>query len=147
MSSRITTVKDFYDLYISEINYVFREMHRKNWFKCYFWDDESVLQFEILDSIIGNRYWNSFIVMPEVAGVRMSDILTELVDNHTDVDELCQIAMNIYIERLEQVLPDGHAKDLFIKSLRIVQSNVNEDYLYKTLKICFFSVQTVHQGI
>lgn len=137
MSSRITTVKDFYDLYISEINYVFREMHRKNWFKCYFWDDESVLQFEILDSIIGNRYWNSFIVMPEVAGVRMSDILTELVDNHTDVDELCQIAMNIYIERLEQVLPDGHAKDLFIKSLRIVQSNVNEDYLYKTLKICF----------
>lgn len=137
MSSLITTVKDFYDLYISEINYVFREMHRKNWFKCYFWDDESVLQFEILDSIIGNRYWNSFIVMPEVAGVRMSDILTELVDNHTDVDELCQIAMNIYIERLEQVLPDGHAKDLFIKSLRIVQSNVNEDYLYKTLKICF----------
>jgi hypothetical protein len=137
MSSRITTVKDFYDLYISEINYVFREMHRKNWFKCYFWDDESVLQFEILDSIIGNRYWNSFIVMPEVAGVRMSDILTELVDNHTDVDELCQISMNIYIERLEQVLPDGHAKDLFIKSLRIVQSNVNEDYPYKTLKICF----------
>ena len=98
MSSRITTVKDFYDLYISEINYVFREMHRKNWFKCYFWDTESVLQFEILESVFGDRYWNSFVVMPEVAGVKMSDILTELIDNHIDVDELCQTAMSTYIE-------------------------------------------------
>ncbi len=137
MSSRITTVKDFYDLYISEINYVFREMHRKNWFKCYFWDTESVLQFEILESVFGDRYWNSFVVMPEVAGVKMSDILTELIDNHIDVDELCQTAMSTYIESLEQVLPDGHVKDLFIKSLRTIQLDTDEDHLYSPLKTCF----------
>ena len=137
MSSRITTVKDFYDLYISEINYVFREMHRKNWFKCYFWDTESVLQFEILESVFGDRYWNSFVVMPEVAGVKMSDILTELIDNHIDVDELCQTAMSTYIESLEQVLPDGHVKDLFIKSLKTIQLDTDEDHLYSPLKTCF----------
>ena len=139
MTSRITTVKDFYDLYLSDINRIFKSMHGKKWFKCYFWDDESIRQFEILDSIVDypNRHLISFVVMPEIAGVKMSDILAELIGKHTDVDELCQTAMGTYIERLKQVLPDGHVKDLFIKSLRIVQSSVNEDYLYKTLKICF----------
>lgn len=118
MSSRITKVKDFYDLYISDKrHHVFKKMYYRGWFKCYFWDDESIRQFEILDPIVGNRSWNwnSFVVMPEVAGVKMSDILTELIDNHIDVDELCQTAMDTYIESLEQVLPDGHVKDLFIK--------------------------------
>ena len=137
MTSRITNVKDFYDLYLFDINRTFRSMHSKKWFKCYFWDDESIRQFEILDPIIGNRSWNSFVVMPEVAGIKMSNILTELISKHTDVDELCQTAMGTYIERLEQVLPDGHMKDMFIKSLRNVQSNVDEDYLYRILKICF----------
>ena len=137
MSSRITAVKDFYDLYIYETNRIFRSMHGKEWFKCYFWDNESIRQFEILDPIIGNRSWNSFVVMPEVAGVKMSDILTELIGKHTDVDELCQTAISTYIERLEQVLPDGHVKDLFIKSLRNVQLNVDKDYLYRILKTCF----------
>lgn len=139
MSSRITAVKDFYDLYIYEINPIFRRMHDRKWFKCYFWDDESIRQFEILDPVVDyrNGHQISFVVMPEVAGVKMSDILAELIDKHTDVDELCQTTMGTYIERLEQVLPDGHVKDLFIKSLRNVQLNVDEDYLYRILKTCF----------
>ena len=140
MSSRITTVKYFYDLYIFDDRHdLFREMYGRGWFKCYFWDDESIRQFEILDPIVGNRSWNwnSFVVMPEVAGVKMSDILVELIGKHTDVDKLCQTAMGTYIERLEQVLPDGHVKDLFIKSLRTIQLDTDEDYLYSPLKTCF----------
>ena len=76
-------------------------------------------------------------MMPEVAGVKMSDILTELIEDHADIDELCQNSMNIYIERLEQVLPDGHVKDLFVKSLRIIQMKTNKNHLYSPLKTCF----------
>ena len=132
MSSRITTVKDFYDLYISDKrHHVFKKMYYRGWFKCYFWDDESIRQFEILDPFVDyqGRYRNPFVVMPEVAGVKMSDILTELIEDHADIDELCQNSMNIYIERLEQVLPDGHVKDLFVKSLRIIQMNTNKNHL------------------
>ena len=140
MSSCITTVKYFYDLYISDKrHHVFKKMYYRGWFKCYFWDDESIRQFEILDPFVDyqGRYRNPFVVMPEVAGVKMSDILTELIDNHIDVDELCQTAMDTYIERLEQVLPDGHVKDLFIKSLRTIQLDTDEDHLYSPLKTCF----------
>ena len=140
MSSRITTVKDFYDLYISDKrHHVFKKMYYRGWFKCYFWDDESIRQFEILDPFVDyqGRYRNPFVVMPEVAGVKMSDILTELIEDHADIDELCQNSMNIYIERLEQVLPDGHVKDLFVKSLRIIQMNTNKNHLYSPLKTCF----------
>lgn len=140
MSSRITTVKNFYDLYIFDDRHdLFRIMYGTSWFKCYFWDDESISQFKILKSVVNyqNRHQISFVVMPEVAGIRMSDILAELIDNHTDIDELCQIAMNIYTERLEQTLPDGHVKDLFIKSLRTIQLDTDEDYLYSPLKTCF----------
>lgn len=140
MSSRITTVKDFYDLYISDKrHHVFKKMYYRGWFKCYFWDDESIRQFEILDPFVDyqGRYRNPFVVMPEVAGVKMSDILTELIEDHADIDELCQNSMNIYIERLEQVLPDGHVKDLFVKSLRIIQMKTNKNHLYSPLKTCF----------
>jgi len=140
MSSRITTVKNFYDLYIFDDRHdLFRVMYGTSWFKCYFWDDESIRQFDILKSVVNHRNGHqiSFVVMPEVAGVRMSDILTELVDNHTDVDDLCSTAMSIYIERLEQVLPDGHVKELFIKSLRTIQLDTDEDHLYSPLKTCF----------
>ena len=140
MSSRITTVKNFYDLYIFDDRHdLFRVMYGTSWFKCYFWDDESIRQFDILKSVVNHRNGHqiSFVVMPEVAGVRMSDILTELVDNHTDVDDLCQTAMFTYIDRLEQALPDGHVKDLLIKSLRTIQLDTDEDYLYNPLKTCF----------
>lgn len=140
MSSRITTVKNFYDLYIFDDRHdLFRVMYGTSWFKCYFWDDESIRQFDILKSVVNHRNGHqiSFVVMPEVAGVRMSDILTELVDNHTDVDDLCQTAMVTYIDRLEQALPDGHVKDLLIKSLRTIQLDTDEDYLYNPLKTCF----------
>jgi len=140
MSSRITTVKNFYDLYIFDDRHdLFRVMYGTSWFKCYFWDDESIRQFDILKSVVNHRNGHqiSFVVMPEVAGVRMSDILTELVDNHTDVDDLCQTAMVTYIDRLEQDLPDGHVKDLLIKSLRTIQLDTDEDYLYNPLKTCF----------
>ena len=140
MSSRITTVKNFYDLYIFDDRHdLFRVMYGTSWFKCYFWDDESIRQFDILKSVVNHRNGHqiSFVVMPEVAGVRMSDILTELVDNHTDVDDLCSTAMSIYIDRLDQALPDGHVKDLLIKSLRTIQLDTDEDYLYNPLKTCF----------
>lgn len=140
MSSRITTVKNFYDLYIFDDRHdLFRVMYGTSWFKCYFWDDESIRQFDILKSVVNHRNGHqiSFVVMPEVAGVRMSDILTELVDNHTDVDDLCQTAMVTYIDRLEQALPDGYVKDLLIKSLRTIQLDTDEDYLYNPLKTCF----------
>lgn len=140
MSSRITTVKNFYDLYIFDDRHdLFRVMYGTSWFKCYFWDDESIRQFDILKSVVNHRNGHqiSFVVMPEVAGVRMSYILTELVDNHTDVDDLCQTAMVTYIDRLEQALPDGHVKDLLIKSLRTIQLDTDEDYLYNPLKTCF----------
>lgn len=140
MSSRITTVKNFYDLYIFDDRHdLFRVMYGTSWFKCYFWDDESIRQFDILKSVVNHRNGHqiSFVVMPEVAGVRMSDILTELVDNHTDVDDLCQTAMVTYIDRLAQALPDGHVKDLLIKSLRTIQLDTDEDYLYNPLKTCF----------
>lgn len=140
MSSRITTVKNFYDLYISDDRHdLFRRMYGTSWFKCYFWDDESIRQFEILNSVVNyqNGYQISFVVMPEVASIKMSEILTELINGRTDVYELCQTAMGTYIERLEQALPDGHVKDLFIKSLRTIQLDTDEDYLYNPLKTCF----------
>lgn len=140
MSSRITTVKDFYDLYIFDDRHdLFRRMHGERWFKCYFWDNESIRQFEILSSFVDyrNRFQISFVVIPEVAGIKMSDILTELIDNHIDVYDLCSTTMSTYIERLEQVLPDGHVKDLFIKSLRTIQLDTDEDHLYSPLKTCF----------
>lgn len=140
MSSRITTVKNFYDLYIFDDRHdLFRVMYGTSWFKCYFWDDESISQFKILKSVVNyqNGHQISFVVMPEVAGIKMSDILTELINGHTDVNKLCQTAMGTYIERLEQALPDGHVKDLFIKSLRTIQLDTDEDYLYNPLKTCF----------
>ena len=140
MSSRITTVKNFYDLYIFDDRHdLFRVMYGTSWFKCYFWDDESIRQFDILKSVVNHRNGHqiSFVVMPEVAGIKMSDILTELINGHTDVNKLCQTAMDTYIERLDQALLDGHVKDLFIKSLRTIQLDTDEDYLYSPLKTCF----------
>lgn len=140
MSSRITTVKNFYYLYIFDDRHdLFRIMYGTSWFKCYFWDDESIRQFEILKSVVNHRNGHqiSFVVMPEVAGIKMSDILTELINGHTDVNKLCQTAIDTYIERLDQALLDGHVKDLFIKSLRTIQLDTDEDYLYNPLKTCF----------
>ena len=85
----------------------------RNGFICFFYNEESLSQYYLVERYL-NSFSSHYIAMPEIAGVKMSDILRSTpVNNWGDKYEN---VLDEYFKRVTDAFPEGPVKTFFIKS-------------------------------
>ena len=84
-----------------------------NSFICFFCNEESLSQYYLVERYL-NSFSSHYVAMPEIAGVKMSDVLrstpvSKWGDNYENV-------FNEYFERVLDAFPEGPVKTFFIES-------------------------------
>lgn len=86
---------------------------RGNGFICFFYNDESLSQYYLVERYL-NSFSSHYVAMPEIAGVKMSDILRS-----TPVDKWgnkYENVLNEYFKRVTDAFPEGPVKTFFVES-------------------------------
>lgn len=84
-----------------------------NSFICFFFNEESLSQYYLVERYL-NSFGSHYVVMPEIAGVKMSDILrSTLVSKWGDKYEN---VLDEYFKRVTDAFPEGPIKTFFVKS-------------------------------
>lgn len=85
----------------------------RNGFICFFYNEESLSQYYLVERYL-NSFSSHYVAMPEIAGVKMSDILRSTpVNNWGDKYEN---VLDEYFKRVTDAFPEGPVKTFFIKS-------------------------------
>ena len=85
----------------------------RNGFICFFYNEESLSQYYLVERYL-NSFSSHYIAMPEIAGVKMSDILRSTpVNNWGDKYEN---VLDEYFKCVTDAFPEGPVKTFFIKS-------------------------------
>lgn len=88
-------------------------LKRGNGFICFFYNDESLSQYYLVERYLSS-FSSHYVAMPEIAGVKMSDILRS-----TPVDKWgnkYENVLNEYFKRVTDAFPEGPVKTFFIES-------------------------------
>ena len=84
-----------------------------NGFICFFFNEESLSQYYLVERYL-NSFSSHYVAMPEIAGVKMSDILRSTpVSNWGNKYEN---VLDEYFKRVTDAFPEGPVKTFFIKS-------------------------------
>ena len=85
----------------------------RNGFICFFYNEESLSQYYLVERYL-NSFSSHYVAMPEIAGVKMSDILRSTpVNNWGDKYEN---VLDEYFKRVTDAFPEGPVKTFFIES-------------------------------
>ena len=85
----------------------------RNGFICFFYNEESLSQYYLVERYL-DSFSSHYVAMPEIAGVKMSDILRSTpVNNWGDKYEN---VLDEYFKRVTNAFPEGPVKTFFIKS-------------------------------
>ena len=85
----------------------------RNGFICFFYNEESLSQYYLVERYL-DSFSSHYVAIPEIAGVKMSDILRSTpVDNWGDKYENI---LDEYFKRVTDAFPEGPVKTFFIKS-------------------------------
>lgn len=127
MSSVGTTVfrtNSYYDFMGDKNQNVYRKMHcadirldssykTGNSFICFFFNEESISQYYLVERYL-NSFSSHYVAMPEIAGVKMSDILRSTPINKWG--DKYENILDEYFKCVADAFPEGPVKTFFVES-------------------------------
>ena len=127
MSSVGTTVfrtNSYYDFIGDKNQNVYRKMNRAdirldssyktgNSFICFFFNEESISQYYLVERYL-NSFSSHYVAMPEIAGVKMSDILRSTPINKWG--DKYENILDEYFKCVADAFPEGPVKTFFVES-------------------------------
>lgn len=84
-----------------------------NGFICFFFNEESLSQYYLVERYL-NSFSSHYVAMPEIAGVKMSDILR--LTPVSNWGNKYENVLDEYFKRVTDAFPEGPVKTFFIKS-------------------------------
>lgn len=91
----------------------FRNTFKGNGFICFFYNEESLSQYYLVERYL-NSFSSHYVAMPEIAGVKMSDVLRSTPVNRWG--NKYENVLDEYFKRIVNALPEGPVKTFFVES-------------------------------